>query len=106
MTPLAVEEVQAILHLLHGNRVFLSSMFKDKLFEEQEGAFMLNLLPDLYESFPGVFSSKSCTVRTLCILNKELDLEDLFEDRGGQHLQTPDEPTNGNDTHGSVPPSG
>ena len=59
----------------------MSPMFEDKLFKEQEGTLMWDLLPDLNESFPGVLGSESCTVWTLCVLDEELDLEDLFEDR-------------------------
>jgi len=58
-------------------------MFEDKLLEKQEGALMRDFLSDLNKSFPGVFGSKSCAVRTLCVLDEEFDLENLFEDRGG-----------------------
>jgi hypothetical protein len=57
-------------------------MLEDKLFEEQEGTFMRDFLSDLDKGFPGVFGSKSCAVRALCVLDEELDLEDLLEDRG------------------------
>jgi len=57
-------------------------MFEDKLLKKQKGALMRDLLSDLNESFPGVFGGKSCAVRALCVLDEELDLEDLFEDSG------------------------
>ena len=62
-------------------------MFEDKLLKEQEGALMRDLLSDLNESSPGILGSESCTVWTLCVLDEELDLEDLFEDRGSQNLK-------------------
>jgi len=81
MTFLTVEKVQAISDLLHGNGIFLSPVFEDKLFEEQEGALVRNFLPDLNEGFPSVFGGKPRAVWTLCVLDEELDLEDLLEDR-------------------------
>jgi hypothetical protein len=78
VTLLAVEEVQAVSHFPHGDGIFLSPVFENKLLEEQEGALVLNFLSDLNEGFPGVFGSESCTVWTLCILDEELDLEDLL----------------------------
>jgi hypothetical protein len=83
---LTVEEVQAIPHFLNGDGVLLNSVFEDKLLEEQESAFMLDFLSDLDEGFPSIFGSHSCAVWTLCVLDEELDLEDLFEDRGSQDL--------------------
>ena len=62
MTLLTVEKVQTIPDFLHGNCIFLSPMFKDKLLEEQEGALMRNFLSDLNEGFPGVFGGESCAV--------------------------------------------
>lgn len=82
MALLTVEKVQAIPDFLHGNRVFLSSVFEDKLLEEQECALMRDFLSDLNEGFPGVFGGKPCTVWTLCVLDEELDLKYLLEDRG------------------------
>ena len=61
-------------------------MFEDKLLKKQEGTLMRDLLSDLNEGFPGVLSGKPCAVRTLCVLDEELDLEDLFEDRSSQDL--------------------
>jgi len=81
VTLLTVEEVQAVPDFLHGDSIFLSSMFEDKLLEEQEGTLMRDLLSNLNKSFPGVLRSKSCAVWTLCVLDEELNLEDLFEDR-------------------------
>ena len=81
VTLLTVEKVQAISDLLHGNGIFLSPVFEDKLFEEQEGALVWNFLPDLNEGFPSVFGGKPRAVWTLCVLDEELDLEDLLEDR-------------------------
>jgi len=57
-------------------------MLKDELLKEQEGTFMRDFLSDLNKGFPGVLGSKSCAVWTLCILDEELDLKDLFEDGG------------------------
>lgn len=82
MTLLTVEEVQAISDFLHGDGIFLSSMFENELLEEQEGTLMRDLLSDLNKSFPGVLGSEPCAVWTLCVLDEELDLEDLFEDSG------------------------
>jgi len=82
VTLLTVEKVQAISDLLHGNGIFVSPMFEDKLLEEQEGALMWHFLPDLNEGFPCVFGGKPCAVWTLCVLDEELDLEDLLKDRG------------------------
>jgi len=79
---LTVEEVQAIPNLLHGDGIFLSSMFEDKLLEKQEGTLMRDLLSDLNKGFPGVLGSEPCAVWTLRVLDEELDLEDLFQDRG------------------------
>lgn len=86
MALLTVEEVQTVPYFLHGDGVFLGSVFENELFEEQEGAFVLDFLSDLDEGFPGVFGGESCAVWTLGILNEELDLEDLFKDRGSQDL--------------------
>ena len=86
MTLLTVEKVQAVPHFPDGDGVFLDPVFEDKLFEEQEGTLMLNLLSDLNEGLPSIFCSESCTVWTLCVLDEKLDFEDLFEDRGSQDL--------------------
>lgn len=83
MTLLTVEKVQAIPDFLHGDGIPLSSMFKNKLLEEQESTLMRDFLSDLNEGPPGVFSGKSCAVWTLCVLDEELDLENLLKDRGG-----------------------
>jgi hypothetical protein len=83
---LAVEEVQAVLHFLYRDGVFVSSVLEDELFEEQEGALVLDFLSDLDKGSPSVFSGKSCTVRTLHILDEEFDLEYLFEDGSSQDL--------------------
>ena len=86
MAFLTVKEVQAISHLLDGDGVLLSPVFEDKLLEEQESALMLDFLSDLDKGFPSIFGSQSCAIWTLCVLDEELDLEDLFKDRGGQDL--------------------
>ena len=86
VTLLTVEKVQTVPNLLHGNGVFLSAMFEDKLFQEQEGALVWNFLPDLNEGFPSVFSGKPCAIWTLSVLDEEFDLEDLLEDRGSEDL--------------------
>ena len=82
VTLLTVEKVQAISDLLDRNCIFVSPMLEDKLLEEQKGAFMWNFLPDLNEGFPCVFGGKPRAVWTLCVLDEELDLEDLLKDRG------------------------
>jgi len=57
-------------------------VFEDKLLEEQEGALMRDFLSDLNEGSPSVFGGDPCTVRTLCVLDEELDLKDLLKDCG------------------------
>ena len=85
----------------------MSSVFEDKLFKEQEGPLVRNLLSDLNKRFPGIFSSKPCAVRTLCVLDEELDLEDLFKDRSSQDLrECRVKPRNRNIACNYIPPSG
>jgi len=86
MALLTVKEVQAIPDFLHGDGIFLSTMFEDELLEEQEGAFVGDFLSDLNEGLPGILCSESRAVWTLRVLYEELDLKDLFEDRCGQDL--------------------
>jgi hypothetical protein len=83
---LTIEEIQAIPHFLDGDGVLLSTVFEDKLFEEQKGTFMLDFLSNLDEGFPSIFGGDSCAIWTLCVLDEELDLKDLFKDRGSQDL--------------------
>ena len=78
MTPLAIEEVQTVLHLLQRNRVFLCPMLQDKLFKVQECAFMRDLLPHLDKGLPGVLCSQFRTVGALSVLDQVLDLEYLL----------------------------
>lgn len=78
MTPLAIEEIQAILHLLQRYCIFLRPMLQDKLFKVQECALMRNFLPDLDKSFPSVFCGKSGAVGTLSVLNQIFDFKYLF----------------------------
>ena len=86
MTPLAVEKVQSILHLLHRDRVLLRSVLEDELLEEEERPLVRNLLPDLHESLPSVLRGQLRAVGALAVLNEELDLKDLLQDRRGQDL--------------------
>ena len=86
VAPRAVEEVQPILHLFHRDRVLLRAVLEDELLEEQERPLVRNLLPDLHESLPGVLRGQLRAVGALAVLNKELDLKDLLQDRRGQDL--------------------
>jgi hypothetical protein len=58
MTPLAIEEVQTVLHLLERNCVLLRPMLQDKLFKVQKRAFVWNFLPNLNKGFPRVLGSQ------------------------------------------------
>ena len=78
MTPLAIEEVQTVLHFLQGNRILLCPMFQNKLLKVQECPFMRNFLPDLNKGLPSVLCSQLRTVRTLSVLNQIFDLEYLL----------------------------
>lgn len=86
MTPLTVEEIQPVLHLLHRDRILLCSVLQDELFEVQERPFVRNFLSDLDERLPGVLRCELRAVRALAILDEVLDLEDLFEDGVGKDL--------------------
>lgn len=86
MTPLAIEEVQAISNLLHRDHVFLGSVLQNELFKEQKSPFMRDLLSDLDQGFPGVLCCQFCAVWTLAVLNEILDLENLLEDGRSKHL--------------------
>jgi hypothetical protein len=76
----AVEEVEAILDFLDRDGIFLCTVLNDKLLEEQERSLMRDLLSDLDESFPGVFSGEPRAIGALPMLDKVLDLESLLED--------------------------
>jgi hypothetical protein len=78
MTPLTIEEIQAILHFLQGYCIFLRPVLQDKLFKVQECALMRNFLPDLDKSFPSVFCGQSGTVGTLSVLNQIFDFKYLL----------------------------
>ena len=80
MRSTAVEKVKTVLDFLDGDGVFLRTMLDDKLLEEQEGSLVRDLLSDLNESLPGVFSSEPRAIGALPVLDKVLDLERLFED--------------------------
>ena len=84
MTPRAVEEVQTIPHLLDRDGVFLRAVLQDQLFQVQEGTLVRDLLSDLYKRFPCVLGREFSAVRTLPVLYKVLDLEDLFQDCRGE----------------------
>jgi hypothetical protein len=86
MTPLAIKEIQPVSRLLDTYCILLRAMLQDELFEEQERAFVRNLLPDLNERFPSIFRSEFSTVWTLGMLNEVFNLEDLFEDGGSENL--------------------
>ena len=78
MTPLAIEEVQTVLHFLQGNCILLRPMFQNKLLKVQECTFMWNFLPDLNKGLPSVLRSQFRTVRTLSVLNQVFDLKYLL----------------------------
>jgi hypothetical protein len=78
MTPLAIEKVQTVLHLLQGYCIFLRPMFQDKLLKVQECTFMRNFLPDLNKSLPSVLCGQSRTVGTLSVLNQIFDFKYLL----------------------------
>ena len=78
MTPLAIEEVQTVLHFLQGNCILLRPMLQDELFKVQECTFMRDFLPDLNKGLPGVLRSQSRTVRTLSVLNQVFDFKYLL----------------------------
>ncbi|KAJ3711791.1 hypothetical protein C8R42DRAFT_648029 [Lentinula raphanica] len=46
-----------------------------RLYEEKEGPFMRDLLPNLNKSLPGLFSCKFCTIGTLTMLHEVLYFE-------------------------------
>ena len=54
-------------------------MFENQLLEVQESPFMMDLLPDLYQSLPGVLCCKLSAIWTLPMLYKVLDLKRLLE---------------------------
>lgn len=86
MTPLAIKEIQAIPDFLDTYRILLCAVPQDELFEKQKRAFVRDLLADLNKRLPRVLRGEFGAVRTLSVLNKVLDLKDLFEDGGGEHL--------------------
>ena len=61
-------------------------MLEDKLLEKEERPFVGDLLSDLNDGLPGIFGSELCTIWTLTMLDKVLDLEYLLEDRRGEDL--------------------
>jgi hypothetical protein len=69
MTPLTVEKIQSIPHLLDGDGIFLCAVFQDKLLKVQKCPLMRDLLAYLDESFPCVFGGELCAVRTLAMLD-------------------------------------
>jgi len=69
MTPLAIEEVQTVLHLFQGNCILLRPVLQDELLKVQECAFMWNFLPDLDKCLPGVLRGQFRTVGALSVLN-------------------------------------
>ena len=54
-------------------------MFENQLLQVQESPFVMDLLPDLYQSLPGVLCCKSSAIRTLPMLYEVLDLKGLLE---------------------------
>jgi hypothetical protein len=54
VTTLTIKEVEAVLNFFDGYGIFLRRMFEDELFEEKEGPFVRDFLPDLDECLPGV----------------------------------------------------
>lgn len=78
MTPLAIEKVQTVLHLLQRYCIFLRPMFQDKLLKVQECTFMGNFLPDLDKSLPSVLCGQSGTVGALSVLNQIFDFKYLL----------------------------
>ena len=84
MAPRTVEEVEAVAHLLHRDRILLRAVLEDELLEEEERPFVWNLLSDLYQSFPGVLRGKLRAVGALAVLDEVLNLEYLFEDCRGE----------------------
>jgi hypothetical protein len=86
MIPSGVEEVQTVLDLLYGYRVFLNAVLEDELLEEEESPFMRHLLANLDDGFPRVLGSQSRTVRTLTALHEVFDLEGLLEHCSREHL--------------------
>ena len=80
MTPIRIVEVETVAHFLDGDGVFLCSVFKDELFEEEESALVRDFLAHLDERLPGVFRSKTSTIWALAVLNDVLDLKDLLQD--------------------------
>lgn len=61
-------------------------MLQDELFEEKKRPFMRHFLADLDKRFPGVLRGELGAVRALSVLDDVLDLEDLLQDRRGEHL--------------------
>lgn len=78
MTPLTIEEVETVLHLLQGNCILLRPVLQDKLLEVQERTFMWNFLPDLNKGLPSVLRSQSRTIGTLSVLNQVFDFKYLL----------------------------
>jgi len=56
-------------------------MLENELLKVEEGAFMGDLLTNLYKGLPGIFGSEFCTIWTLPMLDKIFDLECLFQYR-------------------------
>ena len=54
-------------------------MFENQLLEVQESPFVMDLLPDLYQSLPGVLCCKFSAIWTLSMLYKVLDFKGLLE---------------------------
>ena len=52
--PLSVEEIQSILDLLDVERISMSGVFEDQLFEVEEGSFVRDFLSNLNDRPPGI----------------------------------------------------
>ena len=87
MLPRRVEEVEPVARLLDRQRVSIRAVLEDELLEVVERPLVVDLLPDLHQRPPRVLRRQPRAVGTLPVLDHELDLEDLLQDRRGQHLQ-------------------
>ena len=75
MIPLGVIEIQSFSGLLDVNRIPVSVVLKNKLFEVEERPLMRHLLSNLHRRLPGVVSVRLGTLSTLLRSNHVFYLE-------------------------------
>ena len=78
MISLRKEEIDAIVHFLDVDCIFVRRMLQDQLFQVQECPLMWHLLAHLNTCSPGVVSVALRAIRALMVILSELHLEALL----------------------------